>query len=62
MANDIVDWGHHIGTLVLDRLVDEGLLKRADFDVALAAATEEIQIRPALGDYPPSNGHDSTPT
>jgi len=62
MANNIVDWSHDIAALVLDRLIDEGLLKRVDFDVALTAATEEIQIRLAMGDYPPPNETGATAT
>ena len=50
---DIVSWSRKVAALALDRLVDEGLLKREDFDAALGPAAEEIQIRLAMGDYPP---------
>ena len=50
---DIVSWSRSVAALALDRLVDEGFLKREDFDAALGPAAEEIQIRLAMGDYPP---------
>jgi len=59
MAKDHVGWSRGIAALVLDRLVDEGILKRADFDAALEAAAEEIQIRLAMGDYPSSDENES---
>ena len=55
MAKDNVGWSHDIAALVLDRLVDEGFLKRADFDAALEPAAEEIRIRLGMGGYPPSD-------
>ena len=41
-----------VAALALDRLIDEGFLKREDFDAALGPAAEEIQVRLAMGDYP----------
>ncbi len=49
---DIVSWSKRVAELALDRLVDEGLLKREDFDAAVGPAAEEIEIRLAMGDYP----------
>jgi hypothetical protein len=49
---DIVSWSRRVATLALDRLIDEGFLKREDFDAALGPAAEEIQVRLAMGDYP----------
>ena len=59
MAKDHVTWSRDIAVLVLDRLVDAGLLKRADFDAALEPAAEEIQIRLAMGDYPAADETES---
>jgi hypothetical protein len=50
---DIVTWSREVAALALDRLIDEGFLKREDFEAALGPAAEEIQIRLAMGDYPP---------
>lgn len=50
---DIVTWSREVAALALDRLIDEGFLKREDFEGALGPAAEEIQIRLAMGAYPP---------
>jgi hypothetical protein len=34
-------------------MVDHGILKREDFDIALEIAAEEIRIRLVMNDYPP---------
>ena len=60
MAKHRLDWSHHIAALVLDRLIDEGFLKRTDFDAALEPAAAEIQIRLAMGDYPSTDETEST--
>lgn len=49
---DIVTWSREVAALALDRLIDEGFLKREDFEAALGPAAEEIQIRLAMGDPP----------
>ena len=53
---DIVTWSREVAALALDRLIDEGFLKREDFEAALGPAAEEIQIRLAMGDHPPVDG------
>jgi hypothetical protein len=40
-----------LAALIVDALVDAGLVKRSDFGSALAVAKEEIEVRKALGDY-----------
>ena len=47
------EWSKTVAALALDALVDHGLLKREDFDVALEIAAEEIRIRLVMNDYPP---------
>ena len=49
---DIVSWSRKVAGLALDHIIDEGFLKREDFDAALGPAAEEIQVRLAMGDYP----------
>jgi hypothetical protein len=49
---DVASWSRRVAALALDRLIDEGFLKREDFDAALGPAAEEIQVRLAMGDYP----------
>ena len=46
-------WSRTVAALALVALVDNGLLKREDFDAAFEI--EEIRIRLAMGDYPPVN-------
>jgi len=41
---------------VVDALIDHGLVRRDDFDAAVAIA-EEIQIRLTLADYPAVDEH-----
>jgi hypothetical protein len=53
---DIASWSRMVAALALDRLIDEGFLKREDFDAALGPAAEEIQVRLAMGDYPDIEG------
>lgn len=40
-----------LAELVVDALVDAGLIIRDDFEKAVRIAAEEIEIRKALGDY-----------
>ena len=37
--------------LIIDALVDAGLLKKEDFEKAVVIATEEIEVRKVAGDY-----------
>jgi len=45
-------WSDNIADLVIDALVDCGIVKKEDFEKASAAA-EEILVRLLLNDYPP---------
>ena len=40
--------------LIVDALVDAGLVQRERFDEAVAVAAEEIRVRQALGNYLPA--------
>ena len=40
-----------LAALIVDALIDAGVIATPDFDRALAVATEEIVVRKALGDY-----------
>ena len=47
------DWCDQVAIFGVDMLVDHGLLKKEDFDKAVAIVAEEILVRLALRDYPP---------
>ena len=47
-------WSRAVAALAVDELVDHGLVKLEDFDSAVDIAANEIQIRLAMGDYPPA--------
>jgi len=49
-------WSRKVAALVVDALIDHGLVRRDDFDAAVAIA-EEIQIRLTLADYPAVDEH-----
>jgi hypothetical protein len=40
-----------LAVLIVDALVDGGLVEKENFDKALEIATEEIEVRKACGDY-----------
>lgn len=40
-----------LGALIIDALLSAGLLRETDISRAMAIATEEIEVRKALGDY-----------
>jgi hypothetical protein len=40
-----------LAELIIDALVDAHLLSKLDFDKAVEIATEEIDVRKAMGDY-----------
>jgi hypothetical protein len=50
----ITTWSEKVAGLGVDMLVDHGLIKRADFDRAASIVADEIRIRLAIGDYPPT--------
>jgi hypothetical protein len=37
--------------LIVDALMDAGIVRKEDLDRAIAIATEEINVRKAAGDY-----------
>ena len=40
-----------LAVLIVDALIDAGLLKKEDFERAVGIAAEEIEVRKAAGDY-----------
>ncbi len=40
-----------LAVLIVDSLVDKKIVKKDDFEKAVIAASEEIHVRKALGDY-----------
>ncbi len=42
---------NELAALIVDSLVDKQLIRKEDFEDAVTATTEEIQVRKALGDY-----------
>lgn len=40
-----------LAVLVVDALVDAGIVQKQDFEDAVAIATKEIEARKAMGDY-----------
>lgn len=50
---DVEEWSRSVAGLSVDALIDAGLLRKEDLDVAAAVVAEEISVRLALGDYPP---------
>lgn len=40
-----------LAALVIDALIDAGIVKREDAERAIRIATEEIDVRKAMGDY-----------
>jgi len=54
MGADIQAWCESVAGLGVDTLVDSGLIRREDGAKATAIVAEEILVRLAMGDYPPS--------
>jgi hypothetical protein len=42
----------NLALLIIDALIDAGLVKKEDLERAVAVAKEEIDVRKALGDSP----------
>lgn len=40
-----------LAVLIVDALIDAGLLQRTDAAAAVEAAAEEIEVRKSMGDY-----------
>lgn len=45
-----------LAALIVDALMDAGLVRRDDFEAAVSVATEEIVVRRALGSSFPPRG------
>ena len=59
---EIINWSRDAGEIIVDALIDAGLIKKEDFKKAAAVAAEEILARLMVGDYPPpplDSGHSS---
>jgi len=48
-----LEWSRGVADLVIDALIDAGLVRREDFNQAVEIAAEEINVRLCLNDYPP---------
>jgi uncharacterized protein YqgQ len=49
----IESWSKKVAELGVDSLIDNGLIKKTDFERATTIVAEEIQVRLAMRDYPP---------
>ena len=49
------EWSKRVSALAIDRLVDAGIIKKDEFEIAVELAAEEILIRLLLGDRPNAN-------
>ena len=49
---DALDWSRNVAALVVDALVDHGLVSKEGFDQSVSLAAEEINVRLCLNDYP----------
>jgi hypothetical protein len=55
-ANDKLQaWCKKVASLGVDMLLQNNLVKRDDFDLAVTLVAEEIRVRILMGDRPPSN-------
>src|SRR6267142_6141505 len=50
---DSLEWSANLAALTVDELVDAGMVRKEDFDQAVAIASEEINVRLCLRDYLP---------
>ncbi|MGC9505238.1 hypothetical protein [Baaleninema sp.] len=46
-------WSQNVASLGVDMLVDNGLIKKEDFELATEIVAEEIWVRLTMEDYPP---------
>jgi len=44
----------HMAALIIDALVDAGMIARSDTEAAMSVAAEEIRVRQALGNFIPA--------
>ena len=47
------DWCNQIAALGADALIDAGIIRRADYQLATEVVSEEIYVRLSMHDYPP---------
>lgn len=59
---DITTWSKDIASLIVDALIGAGYIRKDEFEDALPIVAEEILVRLALGDYPPSQEPSIKPT
>jgi hypothetical protein len=52
---ELESWCKEVAALGVDMLIDAGLIRKKDASTATAIIAEEIQVRLAMGDYPPSS-------
>lgn len=50
---EIKNWSDSVAGIVVDAMVDAGLVKIENFKDAVAVASLEISVRLICGDYPP---------
>jgi hypothetical protein len=53
LAASVKTWSDEIAALVVDALVDAGLVDRNNFQRAFAIVSEEVFARLCVRDYPP---------
>jgi hypothetical protein len=56
MGNGLPLTSEGLAVLIIDALVDAGLVERACFEAALTIATGEIDVRKSMGDYAEQSG------
>ncbi len=52
-VESLESWCEGRASIAVDALLDANLVRREDFDRAVAIVTEELFVRLIIGDYPP---------
>jgi hypothetical protein len=55
MTTDAKAWSDRVAALAVDALLTGKVLRKEDFDRAVAIVSEEILVRLTMGDYPPTD-------
>ena len=61
LAGEVKAWCDKIAPLVVDSLLDAGLIRHEDLQRGTAIVSDELFVRLCLLDYPPSKEGDRTP-
>jgi hypothetical protein len=54
------EWSDRVAALAVDALLTGKVVRKEDFERAVAIISEEIAVRLTLGDYPPAEGESRT--